>query len=78
MPSVATNVQLAAVAAFLAACVEHAFASYGYVLPPDISTGLPGFIAIVVAHGYDVITGENKKCPPDANTQGDKPHGDGS
>lgn len=66
MPGVAPNVQLAAIAAFLAACVEHAFVSYGYTLPPDISTGLPGFIAIVVAHIYDVVTGDNK------------PHGNGS
>lgn len=60
MPSVAPNVQLAAVAAFIAACVEHGFAAYGHALPPDISAGLPGFVAIVAAHACDLYTGENK------------------
>jgi hypothetical protein len=79
MPGIAPNVQWAAIATFIAACIEHGFAAYGYTLPPDIAAGLPGFIAIVVAHIYDVRTGDNQARPvpnPQATTV--KPDGNGS
>lgn len=60
MPSVAPNVQLAAIATFIALCIEHTFAASGHTLPPDISAALPGVTAIVTAHAYDLFTGENK------------------
>lgn len=76
MQSVAPNVQLAAVAAFLATLIEWAFSSYGHPLPPTVADGLPGFLAVVVAHGYDVLTGENKARPVDI-AQGVKANGNG-
>ncbi len=60
----ALNVQLAAVAGFLALVVEHAFADYGHTLPDDIRAGLPGFIVIVVAHLSDLFTGDNHDSGP--------------
>lgn len=56
----ASNVQAAAVAGFVALLVEHLCAANNIVLPPDVSGALPGFLAIVVAHAWDLCTGGNK------------------
>lgn len=58
--SPASNIQAATVAAFLAVCVLHICAANNIIIPPDIADALPGVLAIVVAHIYDLATGDNK------------------
>ena len=57
----ASNVQAATVAAFLSALIEHVCTQYGYAMSPDMEASLPAVIAIVVAHLWDMFTGENSK-----------------
>lgn len=56
----ATNVQVAAVAGFLSAIIEHACAANGVVIPPDVSASLPAVVTVLVAHFWDMATGANK------------------
>lgn len=58
----APNVQAAAVAGMLIELLEHALKAYGYSLSPDMGNALTGLVAVIVAHGYDLLTGGNK--PP--------------
>lgn len=60
--NIAPNVQAAAIAAVIAPIILHVFSAYGMSLPPDAAAALPGAIAVIVAHVWDVATGENK--PP--------------
>jgi hypothetical protein len=57
----ATNVQAATVAGFIAVIIEHVCAANGVDIPPDVSAALPGILVIVVAHVWDMCTGENAK-----------------
>lgn len=59
----ATNVQVAAVAGFIAVLVEHLCEANGIVIPPDVSSALPGVLAVIVAHVWDMATGGNAKPP---------------
>jgi uncharacterized membrane protein len=62
----ANNIQLAAVAGFTALLVEHLCQANGITIPTDIADALPGVMAILVAHLYDLFTGENKPPKPPA------------
>lgn len=57
----ATNVQVAAVAGFLSAIIEHICKSNGVDIPDDVSAGLPAVVAVLVAHFWDMATGGNAK-----------------
>lgn len=56
----ATNVQVAAIAGFIAVLVEHICKANAIIIPDDVSTAMPGAIAVLVAHIWDVCTGDNK------------------
>lgn len=60
----ASNVQAATVAGFIAVCILHICAANGIIIPPDVADALPSVLVIIVAHLWDVFTGENKPCPP--------------
>lgn len=57
----ATNVQLGAAAGFVSAVVLHICQANGIVIPPDVANALPCVFAVIIAHVWDVATGENKK-----------------
>lgn len=59
--TIAPNVQAAAVAGMLIELLEHFLSGYGYSLPPDMGNALTGLVAVIVAHGWDVLTGQNKQ-----------------
>lgn len=49
---------------------------YGYDTPPDIASALPGANALLLAHIWDVWTGDNKNClmqEPAGNDIGKQP-----
>lgn len=52
----ASNVQAAAVAGFFAAVIEHVCESYGVQVSPDVMASLPAFLAITVAHIWDICS----------------------
>lgn len=56
----ATNVQIATVAGFLSAIIEHICKANGIIIPDDVSAGLPAVVALLVAHGVDLWQGTNK------------------
>ena len=58
----AQNVQYAALAAFVVVLLTHILGAYNITMSTDISTSLTGLITVLVAHGVDVLTGQNK--PP--------------
>lgn len=58
--SIAPNVQAAAIAAVIAPIILHVLTQYGLTLPPDAEDALPGAVAVVVAHVWDLCTGGNK------------------
>lgn len=57
----ATNVQVAAVAGFVAVLIEHLCTANGIIIPEDVSSALPGVLIIAVAHIWDMSTGGNAK-----------------
>ena len=57
----ANNVLLAFVAGLISTLLLHHAKTLGYDVQPDVSNALPGAIALIVAHVYDVISGNNKK-----------------
>jgi hypothetical protein len=57
---VASNIQAATVAGFIAVLTEHLCTANGIIIPQDVSAALPGFLAIVVAHVWDCVQGTNK------------------
>jgi hypothetical protein len=59
----ASNVQAATIAGFLAVLVEHLCAANGIVIPSDVSAALPGVLIVLVAHLWDMATGDNVKKP---------------
>lgn len=60
----AGNVTAGAFGGFVAVLVLHICAANNIVIPPDVADALPYAFAMAIAHGYDMITGENK---PNAN-----------
>lgn len=56
----ASNIQAATVAGFIAVCVLHTCQANGIVIPPDVADALPGVLAILVAHLWDCLSGDNK------------------
>jgi len=50
--------------AFIGGCIAYAAVwtarHYGYDVPGDIGSALPGAVAIALAHGWDMVTGDNK------------------
>ncbi len=55
----AANVQAAALAGLIITVLEDLLARHGVTLTPDVANGLTAFAAVLVAHVWDVITGEN-------------------
>lgn len=55
----ASNIQAATVAGFIAVCVLHVCQANGIIIPQDVADALPGVLAIIVAHVWDVLNGEN-------------------
>lgn len=55
----AANIQAAAAAALIITVLEDILSRHGVTLSPDIANGLTAFAAVLVAHVWDVITGEN-------------------
>lgn len=60
----AQNVQAAIVAGALVTAAQHALSAYGYTLSPDVANGLTAFVTVLVAHVWDVCTGQNAPCAP--------------
>lgn len=60
--SPATNIQVAAVAAFLSATIEHICKAHGFTMTDDMSAALPAAVAVAVAHLWDLATGGNTKA----------------
>lgn len=60
----AQNVQAATVAGFITVLILHTCAANDIIIPPDVADALPGLIAVIVAHVYDMCTGGNQKQPP--------------
>lgn len=58
----ASNLQAATVAGFIATLVLHVCAANDITIPPDVADALPGLFALLVAHIWDMVTGENKPC----------------
>jgi hypothetical protein len=56
----ASNVQAATVAGFVAVLIEHVCTANGIVIPPDVSSSLPGVLIVLVAYIHDAVTGGNK------------------
>lgn len=56
----ASNIQAATLAGFIAVLIEHVCTANGIIIPPDVSDALPGVLAILTAHIWDMATGENK------------------
>lgn len=56
----APNVQIATIAGFLSAIIEHVCKANGVEIPDDISAGLPAIVALLVAHIVDIYQGTNK------------------
>lgn len=56
----ASNVQAATLAGFLAVLLEHLCTANGIIIPPDVSSALPGVLIVLVAYIHDTITGGNK------------------
>lgn len=65
MPSFkpAANVQAAAIAGIIVTTLEDVLSRHGITLSPDIANGLTAFAAVLVAHAWDVITGQNTPQP---------------
>ena len=57
------NIIFAFLAGFDTTLLLHFCASYGYTPSPDIAAALPAAIALLMAHIWDIVTGDNKKCP---------------
>jgi len=57
----ASNIQAATIAGFIAVLIEHVCSANGIIIPPDVSSTLPGVLVILTAHIWDVTTGDNKK-----------------
>ena len=53
--NVASNVQAATVAGFIAVCVLHVCQANGIVIPPDVAEALPGALAVLVAYIHDCV-----------------------
>lgn len=60
----AANVQAAAAAGLLVTGLEHALSAHGITLSPDIANGLTALAAVLVAHVWDMVTGQNTPQPP--------------
>lgn len=60
----AANVQAAAVAGLLVTGLEHILSLHGITLTPDIANGLTALSAVLVAHIWDMVTGQNVTQPP--------------
>lgn len=55
----AANVQAAAAAGLLVTDLEHVLSLHGITLSSDVANGLAAFAAVLVAHVWDIITGQN-------------------
>lgn len=60
----AANVQAAAAAGLLVTGLEHVLSLHGITLTPDVANGMTAFAAVMVAHLWDVMTGQNAAQPP--------------
>lgn len=56
----APNILFAFGAGLMSTILLHYARNWGYVPDDDIASALPGAIALALAHGYDMITGDNK------------------
>lgn len=64
----ANNVIFGFAGGLIAAVVQRYASKWGYDAPDSIANALPGAIAIVLAHAWDVYTGENKPNPATPDT----------
>lgn len=55
----ASNLQAAAVAGAIVTIVQHFVVSQGGEISPDIANALTALVTVLVAHLWDVVTGEN-------------------
>lgn len=63
----ASNVQAATIAGFIAVLVEHVCSANGIVIPPDVSSALPGALVVIVAYIHDAVS--NPSTPPVSQSQ---------
>lgn len=59
----AANVQAAAAAGLLVTGLEHVLSAHGITLTPDVANGMTAFAAVLVAHVWDMVTGQNVPGP---------------
>lgn len=57
----ANNITAGTFGGFIAVLVLHVCAANGIVIPPDVADSLPYAFAVLIAHAYDVLSGDNKK-----------------
>lgn len=62
----ANNVTAGAFGGFVTVLVLHVCAANNIVIPPDVADALPYAFAVVIAHVYDVISGQNQPPKPPA------------
>lgn len=60
----AQNIQAAAVAGVIMTTLQHALSTYGYSLSPDVANGLTALVTVLVAHAWDVLTGQGTPPTP--------------
>lgn len=63
----AANVQAAAAAGLIITLLEDVLSRHGVTLSPDIANGLTAFAAVMVAHVWDMLTGDNVKPEQEAH-----------
>lgn len=56
----ASNIQAATIAGFISVLVLHVCAANDIIIPPDVADALPGVLAVLTAHIWDMVTGGNK------------------
>jgi hypothetical protein len=57
------NLQCAALAGVLTTIGVHVLGRYGIEVTADESAGLVGFVTLLIAHAWDMLTGDNKSPP---------------
>ena len=59
----ASNLQAAAVAGAIVTLIQHFVVSQGGNISPDVANALTALTTVLVAHLWDVVTGENDVPP---------------